>query len=76
MPAVRRFGFTALMKAAINDDHAIVKQLIVARADLSTKNTYNGCALPRSPSGGVVGRRLCRLCRLRLRRPAGKQRCT
>jgi hypothetical protein len=53
------------MKAAANDRHAIVERLLVARADLSTKNIY-GCALPRGPSGDVVGRRLCRL---RLRHP-------
>jgi hypothetical protein len=59
-PAVRRRGTTALMAAAANDHHAIVEQLVVARADLNSKND-KGCALPRGPSGGVVGRRLCRL---------------
>ncbi len=32
------------MEAARFDHHEIVEQLIVARADLSTKNKYNGCA--------------------------------
>jgi hypothetical protein len=64
---------TALMYAARNGRHAVVERLVVARADLNTKDNYSGCALPRGPSGGVVGRRLCRL---RLRRPAGTQRCT
>jgi hypothetical protein len=40
---------------------AIVDKLVVARADLNTKSNYSGCALPVGPSGGVVGRRLCRL---------------
>ncbi len=53
-PAVRRFGNTALMFAAGNDNPEIVEQLIVARADLNTKHRSNGCALPRGPSGGVV----------------------
>ncbi len=72
-PAVRRRGRTALMWAAIFGRHAIVEQLVGARADVNTKNSSNGCALPRGPSGDLVGRRLCRL---RLRRPAGPQRCT
>ncbi len=72
-PAGRRGGTTALMSAACDDRHTIVEQLVVARADLSTKSSSTGCALPRGPSGDVVGRRLCRL---RLRRPAGSQRCT
>ena len=42
-----------MMFAAANDHHAIVEQLVVARADLSTKHSGNGCALPRSPSGDV-----------------------
>ena len=54
------------MYAAAHDHHAIVEKLIVARADLNTKNSSHGCALPLGPPGGVVGRRLCRL---RLRRP-------
>jgi hypothetical protein len=62
-----------LMVAAYYGHPAIVEQLVVARADLSTKNSIHGCALPRGPSGGLVGRRLCRL---RLRRPAGTRRCT
>jgi hypothetical protein len=49
--AVRRIGYTALMRAAINDDPAIVEKLVVARADLNTKSFY-GCALPLGPSGG------------------------
>ncbi len=49
-----------MMYAAINDHHAIVDKLIVARADLNAKDNY-GCALPLGPSGDVVGRRLCRL---------------
>ncbi len=57
---------TALMEAALNGRHEIVDKLVDARADLNTKRSNNGCALPRGPSGGVVGRRLCRL---RLRRP-------
>ncbi len=61
MPAVRRYGFTALMYAARYDRHAIVEQLIVARADVNTKRNSIGCALPRGPSGDLVGRRLCRL---------------
>ncbi len=32
------------MNAAINGHHEIVEQLIVARADLSTKDRGNGCA--------------------------------
>jgi ankyrin repeat protein len=74
-PPVRRWtGMTALMLAAINGHHAIVEKLLVARADLNTKSSNSeGCALPRGPSGDVVGRRLCRL---RLRRPTGPQRCT
>ncbi len=64
-----------MMWAAIKDHHAIVERLVAARADLSTKNNDsdygNGCA----PSPRPVRRR-CRLCRLRLRRPAGGQRCT
>ncbi len=56
---------TALMWAAHNDRHAIVEQLVVARADVNAKNSsngyFNGCALPRGPSGDLVGRRLCRL---------------
>ncbi len=32
-----------MMKAAANDHHEIVEQLVVARADLSTKHIY-GCA--------------------------------
>ncbi len=62
-----------MMYAASNGHHEIVEQLVVARADLNTKNRHYGCALPRGPSGDLVGRRLCRL---RLRRPAGAQRCT
>jgi hypothetical protein len=72
-PAVRRAGNTALMHAALYDHPAIVEQLVVARADVNAKNSRDGCALPRSPSGDVIGRRLCRL---RLRRPAGTRRCT
>ncbi len=62
-----------MMVAAWNDHHAIVERLVVARADLSTKNAKNifgnGCALPRSPSGGVC--RSPTLCRLRLA-PSGR----
>ena len=36
-----------MMWAAHNDDHATVERLVVARADLNTKNR-NGCALPPS----------------------------
>ncbi len=49
---------TAVMWAARNDHPAIVEQLVVARADLNTKNSSHGCALPLGPSGDVVGRRL------------------
>ena len=49
-----------MMYAAACDHHEIVGRLIVARADLNTKNS-GGSALPRGPSGGIVGRRLCRL---------------
>jgi hypothetical protein len=73
MPRGAHSGNTALMNAAYYDHHEIVEQLVDARADLNTKNSSHGCALPRSPSGDLVGRRLCRL---RLRRPAGTQRCT
>ncbi len=47
-----------MMLAADNGHHEIVEQLVVARADVSTKNNIYGCALPRGTSGGVVGRRL------------------
>ena len=54
-PAVRRFGGTALMKAARNDDRATVAALLGARADVNTQNNY-GCAICRpAPSGAVVG---------------------
>ncbi len=49
-----------MMYAAAHDHHAIVERLVVARADLNTKSK-SGCALPLGPTGGVVGRRLCRL---------------
>ena len=35
-----------MMVAAANDRPAIVEQLVVARADLNTKNSNGGCALP------------------------------
>ncbi len=38
-----------MMYAARNGHHEIVEQLIVARADVSTKHSFNGCALPRRP---------------------------
>ncbi len=38
-----------MMVAAINDHHEIVGKLVAARADLNTKNSINGCALPRRP---------------------------
>jgi hypothetical protein len=57
---------------AAHGHHEIVDKLVVARAGLNTKNKYE-CARPLGPSGGVVGRRLCRL---HLFRPAGTQRCT
>ncbi len=51
-----------MMWAACYGRHAIVDKLVVARADLNAKNRgINGCALPRGPSGDLVGRRLCRL---------------
>ncbi len=59
-PAGCRYGMTALMAAVVNNHHEIVERLVVARADLNTKN-IEGCALPLGPSGGVNGRRLCRL---------------
>ncbi len=71
-PVGRRLGWTALMWAAGYGHHKIIEKLVAARADLNAKNN-GGCALPRGPSGDLVGRRLCRL---RLRRPAGPQRCT
>jgi hypothetical protein len=52
-PAVRRNGDTAVMLAAINDHHAIVERLVVARADLNTKHSRHGCALARGPSGDI-----------------------
>ncbi len=58
MPRRAHSGNTALMEAAYYDRHAIVEQLVVARADLNTKNSNGGCALPLDPSGGFVGRRL------------------
>ncbi len=42
-----------MMAAVCNGHPEIVDKLVVARADLNTKNNY-GCALPRGPSGGVV----------------------
>jgi ankyrin repeat protein len=49
------------MVAVYYDHHEIVEKLVVARADLNTKRSIDGCALPGSPSGDLVGRRLCRL---------------
>ncbi len=49
------------MTAAANDRPAIVEKLVVARADVNTKDSSLGCALPLGPSGDLVGRRLCRL---------------
>ncbi len=63
------------MYAVVHDHPAIVEKLLVARADVNTKNKY-GCALPLGPSGGVVGGVVGRRQRLRLRRPEGTQRCT
>jgi hypothetical protein len=37
------------MEAAYYDRHAIVEQLVVARADLNTKSNIDGCALPLGP---------------------------
>ena len=59
------------MRAARNDHHAIVGKLVDARADVNTKNSL-GCAFPARP----VRRRSVGGGRLRLRRPAGTQRCT
>ncbi len=50
-----------MMAAARFDRHQIVERLIVARADVNTKDSSGGCALPVGPSGDLVGRRLCRL---------------
>ncbi len=50
-----------MINAVMNDNHEIVEKLVVARADLNTKRSIDGCALPRGPSGDLVGRRLCRL---------------
>ena len=76
-PPCCRFGWTALMEAAIYDHHEIVERLVVARADLNAKHS-SGCALPLGPfrrrssaaADGDADRAL------RLRRPAGPQRCT
>ncbi len=38
-----------MIVAAGNGHHAIVEQLVAARADLNTKNNCRGCALPRRP---------------------------
>ena len=73
-----RFGYTALMKAAAKNRHEIVERLVVARADLNAKHSIYGCALPLGPfrrrssaaADGDADRAL------RLRRPAGPQRCT
>ena len=42
---------TAVMLAACNGHHAIVRKLVDARADVNTKDTnyYHGCALRRRP---------------------------
>ena len=54
-PAVRRDGWTALMRAAGNDDRATVAALLGARADVNTQ-ANDGCAICRpAPSGAVVG---------------------
>jgi hypothetical protein len=47
-PPVRRRGCTALMFAAARDYLEIVDKLLVARADLNTKDSIYGCALPPS----------------------------
>ena len=51
-PAVRRYGMTALMSAANNNDCAIVRKLVDARADVNTKNRISGCAFP-GPFGAL-----------------------
>ena len=38
-----------MMVAAYNDHHEIVERLVVARADLKTKDSICGCALPLGP---------------------------
>jgi hypothetical protein len=65
MPRRAHSGRTALMYAANHDHHEVVEKLVVACADLNTKN-IDGCALPLGPSGGVVGAFVGR--RLHLRR--------
>ncbi len=78
-PAVRRNGntaLTALVKAVVNDDRAIVAALLGARADVDTKG-FMGCAF----AGGAV-RRVGRWRPMVMQmrpcppRPAGGQRCT
>ncbi len=45
-PAVRRRGNTALIIAAMRDDHAIVAALLGARADVDAQG-WSGCAICR-----------------------------
>jgi hypothetical protein len=52
-PAVRKLGHTALIRAANHDHPEVVEKLVVARADLNTKHSRNGCALPLGPSGDI-----------------------
>ncbi len=53
-PAVRRYGNTALLIAAYNDDRATVAALLGARADVDAKNSY-GCAFAVGAVRRVVG---------------------
>jgi hypothetical protein len=75
-PAVRRYGQTALIKAAYNDDHRIVAALLGARAAVDIRNS-NGCAF----AVGAVrrgGRRWPMVTPMQPcpPRPAGPRRCT
>ena len=53
-PAVRRYGQTALIIAANNDDRPTVAALLGARADVNTKNIH-GCAFAAGAVRRVVG---------------------
>ncbi len=55
-PAVRRYGQTALIIAACNDDRATVAALLGARADVYTQRN-SGCAFAAGAVRRVVGGR-------------------